>query len=138
MDQDRTTPAERTYFAVMSRNDEPRDIWDLNLPEKILDPQERVIDVKVGDTKSDTNPLLIATDRRVLLVKERVVRSWTVLQEAPASEVSGVDYTPTLLSGKLRVHLRDGSSITLRTRTKNQAGRFVERVRRLLAGESPD
>ncbi|MFE5776335.1 PH domain-containing protein [Brachybacterium sp. NPDC056505] len=128
------TRAEQTFFAVMQRNDEPRDVWDLNLPEKILAPDETVIDVKVGDTTSDTNPLLIATDRRVLLAKEGAIRSWRVLKQAPAAEVVGVDYKPALLSGKLRVHLRDGSAITLTTATKGHAERFVATMRGLLEG----
>jgi hypothetical protein len=33
----------------MRRNDEPMSSMDADLPERILDPEETVIDVKVGD-----------------------------------------------------------------------------------------
>lgn len=126
------THAEQTFFAVMRRNDEPMSSMAADLPERILDPEETVIDVKVGDIKSDENPLLIATDRRMILTTRRAFRSWKVLKEAPAAQVVGIEYTPALLSGKLRVTLRGGSGIELRTRTKAQAQRFVTTIRGLL------
>lgn len=128
------TRAEISYRTVMQRNDEPRDVQDSHLPGAILAPDEEVLDVKVGDTRSDTNPLLIATDRRVLLTTRRAFGGWTVLQEAPASEVDDADYRSTLLSGQLSVRLRDGSSIALRTRTRAEAERFVAGIRHLLRG----
>jgi hypothetical protein len=126
------THAEQTFFASLNRNDEPKNALTIDLPERVLDPEETVIDTKVGDIQNDTTPILLATDRRVVLTRRRAFGSWKILKQAPAAEMVGVDYTPTLLSGKLRVHLRDGSAITLTTATKDHAERFVATVRGLL------
>src|SRR5690606_41567974 len=45
-----------------------------------LHPEETVYEVAVGAQRSDTFPLLIVTDRRVLHVMDRL-RGWTVLEE---------------------------------------------------------
>ncbi|WP_165831793.1 PH domain-containing protein [Brachybacterium endophyticum] len=126
------THAEKTFFAILRRHDEPRNALAIDLPERVLAPDETVLDVKVGDIQNDTTPLLLATDRRVVLTRRRAFGSWKILEGAPAAEVVNVDYTPTLLSGKLRVHLRGGSQIVLKTRTKDHAERFLRTMRELL------
>jgi hypothetical protein len=126
------THAEQTFFAVLNRNDEVKNALTIDLPERVLDPEETVIDTKVGDIQNDTTPILLATDRRVVLTRRRAFGSWKVLKQAPAAEVVDVDYKPTLLSGKLRVHLHDGSQIVLKTATKEHAQRFVSTMHGLL------
>lgn len=105
---------------------------DLDLPQAILDPSERVLDVVVADTSSDDDPELIATDRRVILAQRPAFRRWRVVREAPGSEVVGASYTKTFLAGRLSVHLRDGSSIDLRSRHPEKAERFVATIQGLL------
>nr|WP_246483105.1 PH domain-containing protein [Brachybacterium halotolerans] len=116
----------------MNRNDEAKNALTVDLPKRVLDPEETVIDTKVGDIQNDTTPILLATDRRVVLTRRRAFGSWKILKQAPAAEVVDVDFKPTLLSGKLRVHLRDGAQIVLTTRTKDQAQRFVSTMHGLL------
>ncbi|WP_193636315.1 PH domain-containing protein [Brachybacterium subflavum] len=126
------THAEQTFFAVLNRNDEVKNALTIDLPGRVLDPEETVIDTKIGDIQNDTTPILLATDRRVVLTRRRAFGSWKILKEAPAAQVVGVDYKPTLLSGKLRVHLRDGAQIVLKTATKDHAERFVSTMHGLL------
>ncbi|UQN28584.1 PH domain-containing protein [Brachybacterium kimchii] len=126
------THAEQTFFAVLNKNDEAKNALTVDLPERVLDPEETVLDTKVGDIQNDTTPILLATDRRVVLTRRRAFGSWKILKQAPAAEVVDVDFKPTLLSGKLRVHLRDGTQIVLSTGTKDHAQRFVSTMHGLL------
>lgn len=117
--------AERTYRKAMARNQGLRfRAVDVNLPQQVLHPDETVFDVAVGAARSDTFPLLIVTDRRVLHVMDRF-RGWTILEEAPAAEITGAEIKKRLLSGRLRVHVRDGDGLSMTinewTRTREVA-----------------
>lgn len=118
--------AERTYREAMARNHGLRfRAADANLPQQVLHPDETVHDVAVGALRSDTFPLLIVTDRRVLHVMDRF-RGWTILEEAPAAEIVGAEIEKRLLSGKFRVQVRHGKDITMKisewTRTQEVLG----------------
>ena len=117
--------AERTYREAMARNHGLRfRAADVNLPQQVLQPHERVFDVAVGAARSDTFPLLIVTDRRVLHVMDRL-RGWTILEQALGAEVTGAEIEELLLSGRLRVHVRDGDGLSMKinewTRTREVA-----------------
>lgn len=57
-----------TYHAAMGRPGRQRaPISDIDLPEKLLAPDERVHDVCIGSERRGYFPVLIATDRRILL-----------------------------------------------------------------------
>lgn len=127
------TTAWTTYVQVKRRHGEPGNN-DLDLPQTILEPDERVLDVIVGTTGRDDEPELIATDRRVILAQRPAFRTWKVLREAPGSEVVGASCTPTFLSGRVSVHLRDGSRLDLKNRHEARGERFVATIRGLIGG----
>src|SRR5699024_4428661 len=108
--------AEATYRAAIAKNRNQGvrfQAVDANLPEELLHPEETVYDIAVDAQRSDTFPLLIVTDRRALHVMDRMLRGWTVLEEAPAAEITGAELKKRLLSGLLRVHVRHGKGPAL-------------------------
>lgn len=123
-----------TFYRAMNRNPTPRDVDQMRLPGQILGPDERVYEVAVGDPQGDTNPLLLVTDRRVLLARESLIRGWRVREEFAGPEVAGAEYRGTLLSGRLTVHARDGRTLRLRTAYREPAEKVVALVRHLPAG----
>jgi len=129
--------AEATYRRAMARNQGLRfRASDLNLPQQVLDPEETVFEVAVGAQRSDTFPLLIVTDRRVLHVMDRL-RGWTVLEEAPAAAITGAELEERLLSGRLRVHVREGRGLTMKVAERNRSQEVVDLLQHLAAGGAP-
>lgn len=129
--------AESTYRRAMARNHGLRfRASDLNLPQQVLDPEETVFDVAVGAQRSDTFPLLIVTDRRVLHVMDRL-RGWTVLEEAPAAAITGAELEERLLSGRLRVHVREGMGLTMKVAERNRSQEVVDLLQHLAVGGAP-
>lgn len=126
------TTAWTSYVAAKRRAAEDKSANDLDLPETILDPDERVLDVTIGDTSREDDPVLIATDRRVILAERPAFRAWRVVKQAAGSEVVDATYATTMLAGRISVHLRDGSRIDLRSRVPAHGERFVATVRGLL------
>ena len=129
--------AESTYRRAMARNQGLRfRASDLNLPQQVLDPEETVFEVAVGAQRSDTFPLLIVTDRRVLHVMDRL-RGWTVLEETPAAAITGAELEERLLSGRLRVHVREGRGLTMKVAERNRSQEVVDLLQHLAAGGAP-
>ena len=121
--------AAQTYREAMARNAGiGGGLHDLDLPERLLAPEERVYEVAVGALSSDTFPLLIVTDHRVLVTKDLPWRRWKLLHEAPAADVTGAELEKRLLSGRLRVHLRDGKDITLKVSHRERSRSEERRV----------
>ncbi|NMA78998.1 MAG: hypothetical protein GX960_17400 [Actinomycetales bacterium] len=130
--------AAQTYREAMARNAGiGGGLHDLDLPERLLAPEERVYEVAVGALSSDTFPLLIVTDRRVLVTKDLPWRRWKLLQEAAAAEVTGAELEKRLLSGRLRVHLRRGKDITLKVSDRERSEQVAALLRHLAAGGAP-
>lgn len=111
-------------------NNDPVSVSDITLPERILSPDETVFDVLVGNLKNDTFPLLLVTDRRVIVTMDRMVRGWRILSQAPLAEIVSVEVSKGLLAEKVRISLRQGKPITL----KSSRGQQVRRVVALLQG----
>lgn len=129
--------AESTYRRAMARNQGLRfRASDMNLPQQVLHPEETVHEVAVGAQRSDTFPLLIVTDRRVLHVMDRL-RGWTVLEEAPAAAVTGAELEERLLSGRLRVHVREGRDLTMKVAERSRSQEVVDLLQHLAAGGAP-
>lgn len=105
----------------------------MSLPEKILDPQESVLDVLVGALQDDTFPLLIVTDRRVVIAKNKLIRRWTVIAESPAADVSDAERRHHMLTEEVIVSVRSGRPLKLRTNRVEEADRIVALLRRLIA-----
>lgn len=126
------TRAWTTYVAAMKRGGEPMSNNDFSLPQDVLVPDERVVDATFGTTSSEDDPVLIATDRRVLLARKRAFGRWHVVKESPGSQVVGAQWRSTLLAGRLSVELRDGRTIDLRTRDEGRAQRMVASIRGML------
>ncbi len=130
-----TTRAERTYREAMARNSSQRfSNNDLILPEKVLHPDETVLDVAVGGLSSDTFPLLLVTDRRVILTRDQPWRRWRILREAPVAEVASAEVEPRLLGGRLRVRLRQDKDIMLKLGSLQRPEEVAALIRRLVSG----
>lgn len=129
------TQAEQTYREAMARNRGQRfSVNDLILPEKVLDPEETVLDVAVGGLSSDTFPLLLVTDRRIILTIDQPWRRWRILREAPVTEVLGAEVEPRLLGGRLRVRLRQDKDIVLKLGSLQRPEEVAALIRRLVSG----
>lgn len=130
-----TTPAQRTYREAMARNRDQRfSVNDLLLPEKVLHPEETVLDVAVGGLSADTFPLLLVTDRRIILTRDQPWRRWRILREAPAAEVLGAEVERRVLGGRLRVRLRQGGDIVLKLGSLERPEEVAALIRRLVGG----
>lgn len=131
------TRAESTYHQAMARNRGLRfRAVDVNLPQQVLHPEETVYEVAVGAQRSDTFPLLIVTDRRVLHVMDRL-RGWTVLEEVPAPAVTGAELEGKLLSSVLRVHAREGKGLRMKVLDDERGQEVVGLLQHLAAGGAP-
>lgn len=128
------TRSQQTFLAAISRITKRYDTRTVDLPERLLAPDEVVHEVLVGDTRSDANPFLLVTDRRVLVARLRMLRGWHVVAQAPAPDITGAEYTPTVFSGRLRVGTRGGADLELVSDDRAQAERVVGLVRHLVAG----
>lgn len=128
------TRSQQTFLAATSRITKRYDTRTVDLPERLLAPDEVVHEVLVGDTRSDANPFLLVTDRRVLVARLRMLRGWRVVAQAAAPDITGAEYTPTALSGRLRVGTRGGADLELVSDDRAQAERVVGLVRHLVAG----
>ncbi|ATG50673.1 hypothetical protein CFK38_03420 [Brachybacterium vulturis] len=129
--------AETSYREAMAKNRGLRfRAADANLPQQVLHPEETVYEVAVGALRSDTFPLLIVTDRRVMHVMDRL-RGWTVLQEAPAASIQGAELEKRLISGRLRVHVRDGKDISMKVSEQDRTEEVAALLRHLAAGGAP-
>ncbi|HLS14590.1 MAG TPA: hypothetical protein VK095_08765 [Beutenbergiaceae bacterium] len=133
------TRAQYTYFTAMERNGNSRfTVNDLILPERILDPDETVYDVAMGGLSSDTFPLLIVTDLRVIHTKDQPWRRWRILREAPLPYVLGADVKARLLWGRLRVRIHGGKDIKMGLRDRERPEEVAALIRRLVgAGALP-
>ncbi len=129
------TRAEQTYHAAMVRNSGQRfAVNDVVLPEKVLHPEEAVLDVAVGGLFRDTFPLLLVTDRRIILTIDQPWRRWRILREAPSADVLGAEVEPRLISGRLRVRLRHGKDIVLKLGALKRPEEVAALIRRLVSG----
>ena len=129
--------AEITYRQAMARNRGLRfRAVDVNLPQQVLDPEETVHEVAVGAERSDTFPLLIVTDRRVLIVMDRLC-GWTVLEEAPAAAIAGAELEERMLSARFRVRVREGRDLTMKVRHRERSQEVVDLLQHLGAGGTP-
>ena len=132
------TRAQQTYFAATKRNGDMRfNVNDLILPERVLDPDETVYDVAMGGLNSDTFPLVLVTDRRVIHTKDQPWRRWRILQEAPWADILGAEVEARLLSGRLRVRIRGGKDIRLGLRDRERPEAVAGLIRHLVNGGAP-
>lgn len=132
------TRAQQTYFTAMELNGDRRFVVnDLILPERVLDPDETVYDVAMGGLTSDTFPLVIVTDRRVIHTKDQPWRRWRILREAPSADVLGAEVEARLLSGRLRVRIRGGKDIRLGLRDRERPEEVASLIRHLVGGGAP-
>lgn len=109
------TTAQLSLLVALSHNQQPCQAHVIGLASKVLAPDESVMRVEVGDPDSDSNPVLVVTDRRIFVAKERWLRGWKVTGEIPAAQVARAEHRPRFLSGKLTVIAHDGSEIALTT-----------------------
>lgn len=112
-------------------------INDVILPERVLHPEETVYDVAMGGISSDTFPLVIVTDRRVIHTRDQPWRRWRILREAPSADVLGAEVEARLLSGRLRVRLRGGKDITMTLGDRDRPEEVAALLRHLVAGGAP-
>ena len=129
------THAERTYREAMARNSGQRfSVNDAILPERVLHAEETVLDVAVGGLSSDTFPLLLVTDRRVILTIDQPWRRWKVRREAPLADVLGAEVVPFLrIFGRLRVKLRQGEDIVLKLGSQQRPKEVAALINRLVS-----
>lgn len=129
--------AETTYRRAMERNrssGQRYTLSDADLPGQVLHAGETVHDVAVGGLTSDTFPLLIVTDQRVLHVRDRMRSGWTILREAPAADVLGAAIEKRLVTGRLRVRLRHGKDITMGLASQERPAEVAALINRLVGG----
>lgn len=105
----------------------------LSLPDSVLAPEETVLAAVVGSTSRDGEPVLLATDRRVLVARERLLRGWEVVVEIPGPEVVDAEVVSALLAQKVRVRGRSGQLAELRTAEKDHAARLTGLVNDMVA-----
>lgn len=129
------TQAERSYREAMARNSQQRfAVNDLLLPEKVLHPEETVLDVAVGALSSDTFPLLLITDRRIILTKDQPWRRWRILREAPLVDILDATIEPRFFGGRLRVRLREGKDVVLKVGAHERPKEVAALICRLVGG----
>lgn len=131
------TRAEETYFAAKERYGTIRaGLRDMTMPRRLLHPEETVHGIAVGSVLRDEFPVLLITDRRVLIVRDGI-RGWKIRSQAPSADVAGAELEDRLLSRRLRVRLRTGKDLTLKVRDRERSEAAVDLIRHLVAGGAP-
>ncbi|MDO5663009.1 MAG: hypothetical protein Q4G40_09960 [Brachybacterium sp.] len=132
------TQAERTYRAAWERSGERKPaINDHRMVAAILAPDEIVHAVVPGSEVSDTFPLLLVTDRRTLSTRD-TWRGWKVLDEIPASLVTGATYTRRgWRKDVLSVHAWGRDDLRLLTSRRTGGAQLVAMLEHLIAGGEP-
>ncbi|YAL82734.1 PH domain-containing protein [Dermacoccaceae bacterium W4C1] len=131
------TRSQTTFLPAMNRITKRYDTGTAQLPKQVLAPDEAVYAVLVGDTRSDSNPILAVTDRRVLVARLKMVRGWRIRAELPADQVQQAQCEATALSGRLAITARDGSRLTIVSDDRAQAQQVVALLQHLRAGGAP-
>lgn len=130
------TPAERSYRAAWERSGERNpSTSDHRMLARILSPDETVHAVVAGTEVSDTFPLLLVTDRRILSTRD-TWRGWRVLEEIPAHQVLGATYTARrwLRADRLTVHADGRDDLVFVTVSRDGGPLLVSVLTDLVAG----
>jgi len=67
-------------------------------------------------------------------LRRGTITRWRLLREVPPGQVTGAEYTPSMISGQVRVHVRDDAPIRVRSQTKAVSRQFVDGVNALVHG----
>ena len=136
--QSGSTRSAQTYRAAMARNAGiGGGLHDIDLPERILTADETVYDVAVGGQSDDTFPLLIVTDRRVLVTKDLPWKRWKIQREVPTAQIAGAELEARLLSGRIRVRLHQGKDISFRVNERTRSAAVAALLQHLADGGAP-
>lgn len=95
---------------------------------------ERVLFAMEGNGWTFVDPLVAATDRRIVFLTRGLFTPWRMKAEFPASSVTGATLKPALLFGKVTVHTRGGESRKIRYNKEVEAQQFVQQLNRLISG----
>ncbi|MDN5705069.1 MAG: PH domain-containing protein [Yaniella sp.] len=119
------TPAQQSFLDAQMRNAQGRGarFWAV---DKLLPPEEIVYDYLTCTLKSDSFPLLMVTNRRVLYTERKLFRGWVIASELPAYQVAGASYEQRWITGRVHVHGRDGSRITCKVRLGPQEAEWIQ------------
>lgn len=105
-----------------------------DLVKKFLTTGEIVHLALDGNGWTWVDPLILATDRRVLHLRRGVLGLWSKRAEIPAREVSGASVETGFLFGTVTIASARGQRLRMRYDSESSARDFVDSINRLLTG----
>lgn len=108
--------AQQTFMDADMRNPQRAGRHLLSVPKYALAPHETVYEFVVCTLKSDSFPLVIVTDQRVLYTEHSMIRRWRVRAELPAQQVTGAAYEQRWITGRLHVYGQHGQRFTAKVK----------------------
>lgn len=129
--------AQETFFAADRRNPQQGVQFAIELPEKVLEPDETVYEYARCALVRDAFPVLVVTDRRILHALYNMFRVWAIKDQVPSAEVTGAAFARRLLSARVHVHRRSGKDLTVKVAHPSWPAHVVELINHLAAGGEP-
>ncbi|GAA1848386.1 PH domain-containing protein [Brevibacterium marinum] len=133
--RDSTEPASTLLAALSRQREKPAPLSAFKVViDRFLDKDEVVHLALEGNGWTWVDPLILATDRRVLLLRRGVFGFWSRLDEIAAGDVSGASLKVNMFFGKVIVSSRDGRRIRMGYDAEKHARAFVDSLNRMVSG----
>lgn len=129
--------ATTSYQEALGRNKGKPD-WDGRIPRRFLADDEYVVDVLAGTSSRDAAPLFVLTGHRFLHLPLKFFGSHYLADEVPLSGLTGVETEDGALlrRGSVTVHRGHGAPMRLKVIHDEDAQRFAQTVRDVMAGRA--
>lgn len=133
--RDSTDPASSLLAALNRQRERPAQLNAYRgVIDRILDDDEIVHLALEGNGWTWVDPLIFATDRRVLLLRSGVFGFWSKRAEISAGDVSGASLKVNMFFGKVTVSSHSGKSISMLYESEGYAREFVDSLNQLVSG----
>ncbi|GAA1546911.1 PH domain-containing protein [Brevibacterium picturae] len=103
--------------------------------DRFLDDNEIVHLALEGNGWTWVDPLMLVTDRRVLLLRRGVFGFWGKRGEIAASEVSGATLKVNLFFGRITVRSHGGKLLRMGYNWERNARDFVDSLNQMISGD---
>lgn len=133
--RDSTDPASSLLAALSRQREKPAPLSPFKVViDRFLADDEIVHLALEGNGWTWVDPLILATDRRVVLLRRGVLGFWSKRAEIAAGDVSGATLKVSMFFGKVTVSSHSGKSIRMWYDWEGHAREFVVSLNHLVSG----
>lgn len=129
-------PASSLLTALNRQREEPAPLSAFKVViDRFLDGDEIVHLALEGNGWTWVDPLMLVTDRRVLLLRCGIFGFWGKRGEIAASDVSGATLKVGLFFGRITVRSHRGTFVRMRYNWERIARDFVDTLNQMISGD---